>query len=81
MNFRNPFKRLASKKSPESVSPTELSDQPSEQSSSWDDLVKLNPDASDTTFDDLAKVPFAGTASVTTASVVTLALPALLRLR
>lgn len=71
MNFRNPFKRLASKKSPESVSPTELSDQPSEQSSSWDDLVKLNPDASDTTFDDLAKVPFAGTASVTTASVVT----------
>ena len=78
MNFRNPFRRLASKKSPESMSPTELSGQSSEQSSSWDDLAKLNPDAAGTTFDDLAEVPFAGTASVTTEAVVTLALPALL---
>lgn len=72
MNFRNPFRRLASKKSPESVSPTGLSGQSSEQSSSWDDLAKLNPDAAGTAFDDLAEVPFAGSASVTTASVVTL---------
>jgi len=67
MNFRNPFKRLVFKRQPESESQA----QPSEPSSGWDELAKLNPDTTSTTFDDLAEVPFTGGASVTADSAVT----------
>lgn len=76
MKFKNPFDRFFSKSqaAPESAGSTatssaEVSASATEEATGWDDLAKLNPDTSETTFDDLAAVPFAGVASVTDSAV------------
>lgn len=70
MKFKNPFEHILSKANNAARGGTEsLAGHSSEQATGWETLAELNPDSNETTFDDLAEVPFAGDTSVTDVSV------------